>query len=337
MKNIVKELIRGLIVGCLLPGVLLMIVAAAAKSSDGAAQTVPSQLQKPQPSATAPTASVPAVDPPLTIRVSLDETVAEMELETYVLRVVLGEVPADFEMEALKAQAVVARTYALKQMDGKRHGGAVCLKSSCCQAYRTEDDYLQQGGTQENLSRVRDAVTQTAGQILIYGGELIYATYFSCSGGVTEDALAVWGYDVPYLQSVKSPGEEETAAYYREKVFTPTEFRKALEAQLKGKPESWFGKVTYTEGGGVESMNIGGVRYKGTTLRTLLGLRSTMFTVSVEMGNIVVRMKGYGHRVGLSQYGADAMAMTGSSYAEILSHYYTGAELTQFPLTQGEN
>ena len=336
MKNIVMELCRGFIVGCVIPAVLLTIVVTAAPGAPGVAPTIPTtpQLSTTLPVATEPSETVPAEAPDIRIQVLLDGEMTHMELETYVLRVVLGEVPADFEPEALKAQAVVARTFALKLNENKRHDGAVCTKSSCCQAYQTEDAYLQKGGTEEKLSKVRSAVEATRGQVLTYGGELINATYFSCSGGSTEDAMAVWGYDVPYLQAVESPGEEDASAYYREKTFTPREFCKALAVQLKGKPETWFGKVNYTDGGGVETMTIGGVRYKGTTLRTLLGLRSTMFTVHLEKGNIVIRMKGYGHRVGMSQYGADAMALAGSGYSEILAHYYTGAVLEQYPLTQ---
>ena len=338
MKNIGKELCRGLIVGCLLPALLLMIVVAAAQDGPKGEETIPPT--HPQLSATEPKVSAPGEEPsdpipPTYISVLHSDKMAQMELESYVLRVVLGEVPADFETEALKAQAVVARTFALKLCESKRHDGAVCTQSSCCQAYRTEEMYLQKGGTEEKLEKVRAAVEATRGQVLTYGGELINATYFSCSGGSTEDAVAVWGYDVPYLQSVQSPGEEDAAAYYREKTFTPEEFSKALGVRLEGKPKSWFGKVTYTAGGGVEHMTIGGVRYKGTTLRSLLGLRSTMFTVAIEQGNIVVCMKGYGHRVGMSQYGADAMALEGSSYAEILAHYYVGAVLADFPLTDG--
>ena len=338
MKNIGKELCRGLIVGCLLPALLLMLVVAAAQDGPKGEETIPPthpQLSATEPKVSAPGEEPPDPIPPTYISVLHSDKMAQMELESYVLRVVLGEVPADFETEALKAQAVVARTFALKLGDSGRHGGAVCTQSSCCQAYRTEEIYLQKGGTEEKLEKVRAAVEATRGQVLTYGGELINATYFSCSGGSTEDAVAVWGYDVPYLQSVQSPGEEDAAAYYREKTFTPEEFSKALGVRLEGKPKKWFGKVTYTAGGGVETMTIGGVRYKGTTLRSLLGLRSTMFTVAIEQGNIVVCMKGYGHRVGMSQYGADAMALEGSSYAEILAHYYVGAVLADFPLTDG--
>lgn len=338
MKNIVKELCRGFIVGCVIPALLLCIVVAAADPASGGEETAPSvptvpQLSATLPTATQPTETAPIETTPVKIRVILDGELAQMDLETYVLRVVLGEVPADFEPEALKAQAVAARTFALKLNESKRHGGAVCTGSACCQAYQTEENYLNKGGTSEKLEKVRQAVDETCGEVLTYGGKLINATFFSCSGGSTEDAQAVWGYDVPYLQAVKSPGEEDAAAYYREKSFTKKEFQKALAVSLKGDPESWFGKVSYTDGGGVAYMTIGGVRYRGTTLRALLGLRSTMFTIHVEQGNIVISTKGYGHRVGMSQYGADAMALAGSDYTQILAHYYLGSTLSNYPLT----
>ena len=237
--------------------------------------------------------------------------------------------PASFEEEALKAQAVVARTYAVRAREGKgKHDdGDICGDSACCQGYLAPDDY---GGTQEALSKVRNAVSSTAGQVLTYEGKLIEATYFSCSGGVTEDAVAVWGTDVPYLQSVKSPGEEN-ATYYTDSVqFSVKEFASRLGINLTGKPDSWFGGTKQTTGGGVDTMVIGGVTFKGTELRKLLGLRSTAFTMVAMDEVITVTTRGYGHRVGMSQYGADAMAALGRTYDEILAHYYQGTELKKW-------
>ena len=131
----------------------------------------------------------------------------QMDLREYLVGVVLAEMPASFESEALKAQAVVARTYTRKRMEGGKHGqAAVCMDSGCCQGWRSGEDYLAQGGKQSAVEKVRAAVADTDGLVLRYEGRLIDATYFSCSGGVTEDAVAVWGQDVPYLKSVQSPG-----------------------------------------------------------------------------------------------------------------------------------
>ena len=252
----------------------------------------------------------------------------QMTMEEYLVGVVLAEMPANFESEALKAQAVVARTYTCKRMEGSKHeGAAVCMDSGCCQGYRSPEEYLDQGGKQAAIDKVRRAVEATEGLVLRYGGALIDATYFSCSGGSTEDAVAVWGQDVPYLQAVESPGEEDAPRYSEAVTFQAAEFAEKLGLAADGDPAGWFGAVTYTDGGGVETMVIRGTSFRGTELRTKLGLRSTAFSVAVQGKTITVTTRGFGHRVGMSQYGAQAMAEGGSSYEEILAHYYTGAEL----------
>lgn len=258
-------------------------------------------------------------------------TVTEMDLDQYIAGVVLAEMPASFEPEALKAQSVAARTYARKAwVTGGKHGdGSVCMEPSCCQGYISPEAYLAKGGTQESVDKILRAAQDTSGWVLTYEGELIEATYFSCSGGATEDAAAVWGTDYPYLQSVSSPGEEGAAVYTQTLEFTPEEFAEALGRELQGNPRDWFTITTYTEGGGVAAMTICGETYTGTRLRSLLGLRSTAFTVSASTETIAITTRGYGHRVGLSQYGADAMAVSGSDFAQILAHYYPGTQLVQ--------
>lgn len=262
-----------------------------------------------------------------TVTVLTQQGNVEMELEEYLVGVLLCEIPESFSAEAKKAQAVVARTYTLRTtaVKDKHPSDAVCISPDCCQGYTAPEAYT---GTGQGVKDARQAVEDTQGLVLTYGGELIDATYFSCSGGRTEDALAVWGADIPYLQAVSSPGEEQ-ASYYTDTVtFTPQAFGAALGESLSGSPESWMGKVTYTDGGGVDTMVIGGREYKGTELRSLLSLRSTAFQISVSGGQIIVTTKGFGHRVGMSQYGAEAMAVSGSSFAQILAHYYQGTELT---------
>ncbi len=255
-----------------------------------------------------------------------------MELEEYVRGVVLAEMPASFEMEALKAQAVVARTYALKRLqEGDRHSDvAICADPGCCQAYLTDEAYLDDRGTQGDIDRIKMAVEQTQGQVLTYEGKLAEATYFSCSGGYTEDAQAVWGTDIPYLQAVPSPGEEQADIYLKEVHFTKAELEKCLGRTLQGTPESWLGKVTYTPGGGVDAMLFAGMRYTGVELRKLLNLSSTAFTMTAEKDGITVKTLGRGHRVGMSQYGADAMAVAGKDYEEILLYYYQGTAIDKW-------
>jgi len=271
-----------------------------------------------------PSDAVTEDDPntPVMIRVLQENGEVEtIELEEYLVGVVLGEMPADFEPEALKAQAVVARTYTLRMCSNTRkHPNAdVCMLPNCCQGYREGDD-----------DRVRAAVEATAGQVLTYEGELIEATYFSSAGGRTEDAAAVWGSDVPYLQSTDSP-EDAYAEHNLETVtMTAAEFEAALGVSLDGPCEFWLGEVTYTDGGGVDTMVIGDTVFKGTELRKLLGLRSTAMLMTAVGEHITITTRGYGHRVGMSQYGAEAMAVDGATYEEILAHYYHGTTLELF-------
>lgn len=255
-----------------------------------------------------------------------DGTVTEMDMDTYLTGVILAELPASFEPEAKKAQSVAARTFTWKAVTtGGKHGdGSVCTDSTCCQAYIDPDTY---GGTDAAVRAAREAVLDTSGYVLTYDGALIEATYFSCSGGSTEDAVAVWGTDVPYLRATESPGEEGATHYTDSVTFTATEFQSALGVTLKGKPSSWLGVATYTAGGGIATMEIGGTSYKGTELRALLGLKSTAFTMTVDGDTITVTTRGYGHRVGMSQYGADAMAVSGKTYREILEYYYQGVQI----------
>ncbi len=258
--------------------------------------------------------------------------VKEMPLDDYLVAVVLSEMPASFPEEALKAQAVVARTYALRRVEkGKKHKpAAVCVDSGCCQGYITEGDYIAKGGKAENIQKIRQAVERTKDLVILYDGKLIDATYFSCSGGQTEDAVAVWGADVPYLQSTESPGEEVATHYSDTVQLTTEEFQNLLGFTPTGDPSTWIEAITYTDGGGVEEVKICGTRYKGTQVRKLLKLRSTAFTVTPLGDTVTITTKGYGHRVGMSQYGAKAMALEGRSFQEILMHYYQGVTLEQW-------
>lgn len=258
-----------------------------------------------------------------------DGSLVSMELETYLVGVLLGEMPMEFHEEALKAQAVVARTYTRKRIaSGQKHAfGDVCTDSACCQAYCNANQYLLSGGSREGVNKAISAVRETTGQVLTYKGALIEATYFSCSGGRTEDAVAVWGNEIPYLQAVDSPGEEK-ATYYTDQVqYSSKEFAARLGIHPQGLPANWFGSISYTAGGGVDTMVIGGVAFKGTQLREKLELRSTAFSVAAVGDTIYISTKGFGHRVGMSQYGAEAMAVNGKSYEEILTYYYPGTSL----------
>ncbi len=252
-----------------------------------------------------------------------------MGLDAYLTGVLLQELPGNFHIEAKKAQAVVARTYTLRTayMKNKHPENAVCTDSTCCQGYITPDEYLANGGTIAVVEAAQKAVQETQNLVITYAGELIDATYFSCSGGTTEDAVAVWGSDVPYLQSVDSPGEEMAAHYTDTVTFTLKQFQMLLGVRLTGDPNQWIGQAKHTDGGGVASIVVGGKVFTGTQVRSMLGLRSTAFTISVVGSDIEITTKGFGHRVGMSQYGAEAMALAGKDFHQILLHYYAGTQL----------
>lgn len=262
-----------------------------------------------------------------------DGTVAMMDLNEYLVCVLLAEMPASFEENALKAQAVAARTYALKiSLSGNKHSqGAVCTQYSCCQSFCTPEEYRLSGGNQEAIEKMRSAVKKTDNLVLTYNNQLIDATYFSCSGGRTEAAVTVWGQEIAYLQSVDSPGEEKAAHFIDTVSFSASEFAEKIGFTLQGPPETWIGNTTYTGGGGVDTIQIGGNGFTGSEIRKLLNLRSTAFIISAVGDTVTVTTKGFGHRVGMSQYGAEAMAVQGKDYREILAHYYPGSTLEQFP------
>lgn len=321
MRKLWKQFFLAVLLGLILP---YSLVAAAVRLFPLREETEPSA---PPESGTA-AAEAGSISLPeksewmIPVRLQNGETV-RLELDSYLVGVVLAEMPASFEQDALKAQAVVARTFALRS--GKHPGGAVCTDPACCQGYRDPDSFSDRAA----VDKITNAVAETSGLVLTYEGELIEATYFSCSGGSTEDALAVWGTDVPYLRSTDSPGEENAEHFSDTVRFSAEEFARALGMEAEDDPSGWFGDVRYTAGGGVDSMEICGEAYSGTELRSLLGLRSTAFTVLCVGDDILIQSRGFGHRVGMSQYGADAMAASGCGYREILEHYYAGTTLTR--------
>lgn len=323
MDQFWKDMGIAVTMGLVVPTVLLGAVVSFAPL----VQEKPSQMESVTQAVTLPAASemlIPVLED--------GGQIIQIDLDEYLTCVVLAEMPVSFEDEALKAQSIVARTYTLRAANGaaKHEQAAVCTDSACCQGYMEVETFLNKGGKEKDVQRIRNLVASTAGQVLTYEGELIEATYFSCSGGATEDAVAVWGTDVPYLQSVESPGEEHATHYTDTVTFSAADFAERLGVKLSGKPADWFGSVTYTNGGGVDTMTIGGEIYSGTALRSLLGLRSTAFEAAVDADTIRITTHGYGHRVGMSQYGADAMAASGSTYPEILAYYYQGTEVTQY-------
>ncbi len=319
MKSIWREIMMSVIMGMILAGILL--------NWKVEGEELPENTEF-QP--IAPQQSANRIRMTMKLRKD-DGSVEEMDMDAYLVGVVLAEMPSTFELEAKKAQAVAARTFARKAyITGGKHGdGSVCAESGCCQSWIENGEYLSKGGSEEAISEAEAAVEATSGLVLIYEGQLIEATYFSCSGGSTEDAVAVWGTDFPYLRAVDSPGEEYAVHHRDETRFSTGELEDKLGLKLTG---NWLGKATYTSGGGVDTITIGGEVFTGKQLRSLLGLRSTAFSIEVSGDGVTITTKGFGHRVGLSQYGADAMAASGSTYDEILAYYYPG---TTLELTNG--
>jgi len=273
------------------------------------------------------------------IEIKTEIGIEQMLLDEYLVGVVLSEMPASFELEALKAQAVAARTFALRQMDNSKHGDCdLCSDSSCCQAWTSKAAIETKLGDSFEYywKKGEMAVRETENEAIYYNEKLIDAVYFSCSGGVTEDAIAVWGNDVPYLRSVESPGEENAKVYESKVVISAEEFAHIIrseqpEIELSGNPSEWFGNIERTAGNGVKSIAICGHKFTGIQFRKLFGLKSTCFSVSLTEEGIVFSVRGYGHRIGMSQYGANSMAKQGRTYQEILLHYYTGVEIKKHP------
>ena len=291
----------------------------------GAPEKAPTQM----PTVDAAEEQLPPFDAAVTLRVLTQDGVKELTLREYLVGVLLAEMPASFPEEALKAQAIASRTFALRQAEAKKHEDAdICTDPACCQGYLTD-------ASEEELARLTEAVEATDGLVMTYEKGLIDATFFSCSGGRTEDAAAVWGGDIPYLHSVESPGEEEAPRYTETVTVSAETFSETLhgaypEANLSGSPNGWFGACSYTDGGGIDTIFIGGTGVSGTKLRSLFSLRSTIIAFAVtEAGEIEITTYGFGHRVGLSQYGAKAMAEAGAGCDEILKHYYDGAAVTR--------
>lgn len=275
------------------------------------------------------------------LRVLDGEEVLEMDLGTYLVGVVRAEMPASFEIEALKAQAVAARTYTLyKLQSGGNHGETadVCTDHTCCQAYIGEDRARANWGGSADAyeAKVEAAVRDTDGETVLYGGVPILAVFHSSSAGLTRAAGEVWVNDLPYLQAVDSPEPgDRIPNYYSRVEFTRDELKAKLQAafpaaDLSGGMEGWLKNPAADSAGSVGTVSVGGVTVKGTQVRSTLGLRSACFTWEAQEGAMVFYVTGYGHGVGLSQYGANAMAAAGADYREILTHYYTGVTVEPY-------
>lgn len=280
------------------------------------------------------------------VTVLLDDGLHWMRLNYYLYGVVAGEMPASFPEEALKAQAVAARTYTLYKQahQNSAHPQAeVCGNSACCKAYASEQALRARWGDQyaQNAICIRKAVDATDTQIITYEDQPILAVFHSTSSGKTERSADVWGEDLPYLQSVKSSGEEASPRYEATVELSAEECKKILLAEypdmkLSSSAKNWFKSLKRSDAGGVTSIKVGGVTLTGGRMRKLFGLNSSNFTISATRKTITIKTKGYGHGVGMSQYGARALALQGADCGAILRWYYQGVSIVPWDMGAAE-
>ncbi len=318
MKHYEPEILMGLIL-CL---TLLLIVQSPRPAQEAPAPVLANMTNVYEPA---------SFDRTQTVRLKQSGEVRELTIREYLIGVVMSEMPMSYEPEALKAQAIASRTYALHC---RKHADAdVCADGACCQCWSDGQSLRERfGADYETLrEKAEQAVDSTDALVLKYRGSLIDATYFACSGGMTEDAVEVWGREVPYLRPVASPGEDGSCQSLLE--YSPEEFAERIrsltpEAELEGAPEVWLGEAQRTAGDGVRTMVIGETELTGLQLRNLFDLSSTKFTLTWNGECFCFDVCGAGHRVGMSQRGAQAMALVGATAEQILQTYYTGVEIS---------
>ncbi len=264
-----------------------------------------------------------------------EDTVKKINMADYLTGVVCAEMNAVFCDEALKAQAVAARTYTLHKLaqnDTEGHkDAAICTDSTHCQAWTNIDLKVDDWGpnANENTQKIKNAVTSTADEVIMYNGEIINALFHSTSSGNTENAADVWGKEIPYLVSVKSEGEEASPRFTSSVRVTLEEFCQKAQENIENTnfDEELFSDIVRSDAGGIITMKIGKVEIRGTLLRSIYGLRSTNVEIINDGKNITFNVKGNGHGIGMSQYGANHLAAVGYNYKDILTHYYSGVEI----------
>ncbi len=259
------------------------------------------------------------------IRLNTNGTIVTMNLEEYIIGVVAAEMPASFHSEALKSQAIAARTFAMK----KTSSGITLLNSTTHQVYKNESQLRAIWGSSYDTyyNKIKDAVYDTKGLVLKYNGGYIDALYHSTSNGMTELPKYVWGNDVSYLQSVSSNWDKNVSGYEKTVDISYSTLSSKLGMNINY--DTNIELISYTVSNRVDSIKIGDTIFSGVTLRTKLSLRSTDFTIAKTETGFKITTRGYGHGVGMSQYGANEAAKEGYSYSDILYHYYTGVTLNQ--------
>ena len=264
--------------------------------------------------------------PKIAVKDTFNDSIINMELESYIIGVVASEMPASFNEEALKAQAVASRTYALYKMSSN-NGNYDIVTDVSNQGYidiakmhnKWKEDF------DKYYSKIKNAVLSTKGEIMLYNGKIVEAYYFAMSNGYTENAELVFNESREYLQSVESSYDSTLKNFQVQKTFEKKEICSILNINCNNLS---FSDIKRSTTGRVNSINISGTVYKGTTIRKKLGLRSTDFDVNVIDDKVIFTTKGYGHGVGMSQNGANGMAKAGYNYKEILEYYYKNVKIS---------
>lgn len=263
------------------------------------------------------------------VRVKQEDTdkIMSVPFEEYIVGVLAGEMPVSFELEALKAQAVAARSYVMKQMQYNKDKDYDVVDTVTNQVY-LDNDYLKsvwKDDYTEKINKIKQAVIETYNEYLEYDGKVAEAMFFSTSVGKTENSEEVFSTKVPYLRSVDSKWDEISPVYEVNYEFSLKEFYEKLSLEYKDSISVEILEKTST--GRVKKIKINGVIFQGSKVVTNLNLKSNHFTIVQDNETVYITTKGYGHGVGMSQYGANEMAKLGFSYKQILSHYYSGTSL----------
>ncbi|HZJ58319.1 MAG TPA: stage II sporulation protein D [Clostridia bacterium] len=281
-------------------------------------------------------------EPTITLYNHYTKALEDMPLEEYVVGVVAAEMPSSFEIEALKAQAVAARTLAARKLRSyggsgcsKHKGADVCSEFIHCQAWIPESQQRKNWGDnyEENILKIRRAIEETRGYIMTYMAKPIEVFFYSTSNGKTEDVAEVFSASLPYYQVVDSPGEEDAPRYRGSVSLTNKEFVRIFNSKYtksglsSSNLEQKIKIVSRTDSGRVRDLKVGDTKVKATEFRTLYGLNSTDFDFRFEGDKVHIETTGYGHGVGMSQIGANAMARQGYNYSDILGHYYRGIKI----------
>ena len=275
----------------------------------------------------------------ISVMSSLTGRIEKTDMREYIIGCVAAEMNADYHSEALKAQAVASYTYAKKTREqNEKHKDSSLGNADISDSSETHQGYLNQKSRKEKWgdkyeeyeAKITAAVDEVLGNYLMYDGETALTVYYAISAGSTQSAKSLWGSEIPYLISVESPGDRLSPDYMSTAKFSESEFRKIAKkcgVTLDGKPDEWLGKTEKSDGVYTTSVTMGERKISASKIREEFGLRSLCFDVAYTGDEFVFTCRGYGHGVGMSQYGADYMARQGFSWEEILAHYYPDTEI----------